>query len=92
MKYFILSLFIISSVFAKSVNEPMTVVQVNWSKDKKMFRLTMLKQAAVYWASKKLESCILESLNTQKDFEMDFNTQDLKISNCKKIVVREDTK
>ncbi len=86
MKILAIFLLLTSSAFAKSVSEPMTVIQVNWAKDKKMYRLTMLKHAAVYWAPKKLESCLLESMNQRKDYVMSFDTKNMQISDCKKLV------
>lgn len=84
MKWSVFILFFSLSAWAKPVAEPMTVVKMNWSQDKKMYRLTMLKHAAVYWAPKSLESCLLESLKSQKDHQMSFETKTLKLSNCKK--------
>lgn len=86
MKWIILILCICSSAWAKSVSEPMTVVKMNWSADKKMYRLTMLKHAAVYWAPKKLEACLLQSMNSQTDYQLSFETKNLQLSGCKKIV------
>jgi len=85
MKWFILFICISSNAWAKSVSEPMTVVKMNWSADKKMYRLTMLKQAAVYWAPKALESCLLQSMNSQTDAKLSFETKNLQLSDCKKI-------
>ncbi len=85
MKLIILLLCICSSAWAKPVSEPMTVVKMNWSIEKKMYRLTMLKHAAVYWAPKKLEACLLLSMNTQTDAILSFETKTMQLSDCKKI-------
>lgn len=85
MKRIILFLCISSSAWAKNVSEPMTVVKMNWSANKKMYRLTMLKHAAVYWAPKKFEACLLQSMSSQTDVKLSFETKNLQLSDCKKI-------
>lgn len=85
MKWLILVLLLPSLGFAKTVSEPMSVVKMNWSKDKKMYRLTMLKHAAVYWADKKHESCLLDSINSKSDVQLSFETKNLHVSACKKL-------
>ena len=85
MKYLILGLLLSSGAFAKSVSEPMQVVKMSWSADKKMYRLTMLKHAAVYWAPKKLELCLLGSLRTKSEVNLSFSTKNLQVSDCKEL-------
>tara|TARA_R110000868_G_scaffold117600_9_gene312326 strand:- start:6799 stop:7068 length:270 start_codon:yes stop_codon:yes gene_type:complete len=83
MRWLILALLIPGLGFAKTVSEPMQVVKMNWSAEKKMYRLTMLKHAAVYWAPKKLELCLLGSLRTQSEVSLSFSTKNLHVSECK---------
>tara|TARA_R110000868_G_scaffold117599_4_gene312161 strand:- start:5814 stop:6083 length:270 start_codon:yes stop_codon:yes gene_type:complete len=83
MKWLILALLLPSLGFTKTVSEPMNVVKMNWSSDKKMYRLTMLKHAAVYWAPKKFESCLLDSMRSNSDVSLSFDTKSLQVSDCK---------
>lgn len=82
MKYFILMVALSGNLYAKMVNEEMTVTQMNWSAEKRMWRLTMLKHAAVYWAPKELEECLLESVHEQKSVQLYFETKNLHVSKC----------
>jgi len=84
MRYLILLAFGLTPLYsnAKLVNEPMTVTQMSWSSEKELWRLTMLRHAAVYWAPKEMEKCLLESLHKQKDVKLHFDTKTLIISKC----------
>lgn len=82
MKFLILLPFIISLSWAKSMSEPMTISQMGWSTEKKMYRLIMLKHSAIYWAPKKLETCLRMSLQTQKAVTLSFSPRDRIIKAC----------
>ena len=82
MKFLLTFLLMINIGFAKVVSEPMTVVKMSWSKDKKAYRLTMKEHAAVYWGQKSIEPCLLESLNKQKDVVVKFDTKYLILVGC----------
>lgn len=85
MKALIFMLIFSTSLHAKVVSEPMTVTQMGWSAEKQMWRLTMLRHAAVYWAPKDLERCLLHSVQNQKDVELFFETTNLHVSKCEKL-------
>lgn len=71
-----------SNLMAKEVAEQMQVIQLNWSQEKQMYRLTMQKHAAAYWAPKKLEKCLLGSMNQRKEVKLSFDTKNLIVTAC----------